>query len=829
MTNDTKHPSSNQTDTRCDATFLWKPNVQQNIHETRKLAQQIPDAKVRALGLHILNRPTHPYKAKNRPKEQVERYQRVLAPLGIDTQIDPVVLEVVSDPVPTMPEKKDNRLLWSVMIPSIVGMAILLIYLFGPNAPSQETSESTQTSINNDKKPPVSWQEWLDSTTDKTEKLWSPERLSLYEQQPSQKEQDTPSRVTPQPHPTPRSKELVTLTTLPVPPPKPTPSLTKKPSAMPLEANKKQPFSPKITPKVANPSPIQQTAMESIPLLLDQTLKSPPIQPTTVQTVHPVISPSSTQPIAVEEKPPVISPPSIQPIAVEEKPPVISPPSIQPIAVEEKPPVISPSSIQPTTLVDGPPGLSPTSIQPTTLADGPPGLSETSSQPTTLVDGPPGLSPTSSQPTTLEDGPPGLSPTSIQPTTLADGPPGLSETSSQPTTLVDGPPGLSETSSQPTTLEDGPPGLSETSSQPTTLADGPPGLSETSNQHPIPEIESSPLIMKKILTQTAPPSETDTSTIRTTSDETTPPSEQQQTVILTPPHLNDPQSLIEPDISTLGITSDQPPLITSNPQTTVDLPTIQAESASDQSQTVPSDPLLENPTSIPTDPTPSLADPQQTLALLQPTQPDTIPLNEQAIQSYNLGLYGPAADSFQESLIAKEETFGANHPFVASSLNNLGSTYASMGRTQEAEPLLKHSLEIKEKVLGADNPELAPILGNLSALYSQQGRYGEAQPLQERQLAIHEKLYGHDHPQVALDLNNLARNHSVQGNANTAEGLFKRAITILEKDPQANQNTLPIVLLNYAELLRALNQNQQATDLENRAEAIRSQNYSRSP
>jgi len=57
--------------------------------------------------------------------------------------------------------------------------------------------------------------------------------------------------------------------------------------------------------------------------------------------------------------------------------------------------------------------------------------------------------------------------------------------------------------------------------------------------------------------------------------------------------------------------------------------------------------------------------------------------------------------------------------FTATSHNqsNLASLYQSQGRYSEAEPLYGRSLSIREQQLGADHPDVATSLNNLAALY----------------------------------------------------------------------------------------------------------------
>jgi tetratricopeptide (TPR) repeat protein len=69
---------------------------------------------------------------------------------------------------------------------------------------------------------------------------------------------------------------------------------------------------------------------------------------------------------------------------------------------------------------------------------------------------------------------------------------------------------------------------------------------------------------------------------------------------------------------------------------------------------------------------------------------------------------------------------------------------------------LERSLAIRKKVLGAEHPDVATSLNNLAELYKAQGQYAKAEPLCQRALAISEKALGPAHPNTAASLNNLA-------------------------------------------------------------------------
>src|SRR5437870_3654763 len=74
-----------------------------------------------------------------------------------------------------------------------------------------------------------------------------------------------------------------------------------------------------------------------------------------------------------------------------------------------------------------------------------------------------------------------------------------------------------------------------------------------------------------------------------------------------------------------------------------------------------------------------------------------------------------------EAALREAESFGADDPRVARTLNNLASLYHAQGRFAEAEPLYRRSLTIFEKASGPDHPRVGLALSNLANLYQAQG------------------------------------------------------------------------------------------------------------
>ncbi|MGF1571243.1 MAG: TIR domain-containing protein, partial [Nodosilinea sp.] len=68
------------------------------------------------------------------------------------------------------------------------------------------------------------------------------------------------------------------------------------------------------------------------------------------------------------------------------------------------------------------------------------------------------------------------------------------------------------------------------------------------------------------------------------------------------------------------------------------------------------------------------------------------------------GAYGQAEPWYQDCLVVTRDRLGADHPAVATSMNNLAGLYRSQGRYGEAEPLYRDALTLRQRLLGADHP-----------------------------------------------------------------------------------------------------------------------------
>jgi hypothetical protein len=63
-----------------------------------------------------------------------------------------------------------------------------------------------------------------------------------------------------------------------------------------------------------------------------------------------------------------------------------------------------------------------------------------------------------------------------------------------------------------------------------------------------------------------------------------------------------------------------------------------------------------------------------------------------------------------------EKAFGPNHPYVATSINNLASVLAEEAKYEESETLYRRALSIYQKQLGKNNSLTVATQGNLDQL-----------------------------------------------------------------------------------------------------------------
>ena len=169
-------------------------------------------------------------------------------------------------------------------------------------------------------------------------------------------------------------------------------------------------------------------------------------------------------------------------------------------------------------------------------------------------------------------------------------------------------------------------------------------------------------------------------------------------------------------------------------------------------------------------------------------------LNELGIVYTAQGNYDDANRCYLRAQAIVEEALGPEHRDVGVSLNSLGCSYYEQGRYEEAAAAIARALAIWEKALGPEHSNVARALGNLAGAHYAQGRYDEAEPLARRALEFTERAHGPDHPNVGIYLNNVAEMEYRLGRYDESERLLARALALWERALDADHPDVAITL-----------------------------------
>jgi tetratricopeptide (TPR) repeat protein len=178
----------------------------------------------------------------------------------------------------------------------------------------------------------------------------------------------------------------------------------------------------------------------------------------------------------------------------------------------------------------------------------------------------------------------------------------------------------------------------------------------------------------------------------------------------------------------------------------------------------------------------------------------------------------PEAKSIQARVLAlTQRGLGPNHPAVSDALNNLAAAHLGAGETEQAGTLLERSIAILEAAFGPDHPGLASILDNLAKVREAAGKLDEAQALYERSLRISEQSLGVDHPRLGRTLSDLGALLATRGDLEAARESFERAHAVVEKAYGPEHPDAASILSNLATLHQWAGNLEQAFDMQRSA------------
>jgi tetratricopeptide (TPR) repeat protein len=189
------------------------------------------------------------------------------------------------------------------------------------------------------------------------------------------------------------------------------------------------------------------------------------------------------------------------------------------------------------------------------------------------------------------------------------------------------------------------------------------------------------------------------------------------------------------------------------------------------------------------------------------------------------------AEKYLRRAVHQAEARAADHPVLATALNDLAEVYRAQAKYDEAVPLYRRAIEIAEKSRGPHDASLARPLNSLALVYRAQGMYDEAEPLCQRAIGILEKSASSksaDDPILAPSVNNLLAVYLAQGRYGEALPLYRRVVALKERILGPAHPDLAGSFGNYAALLRKMKQEEEAAAWEARARKIRGAKSGRS-
>jgi hypothetical protein len=95
---------------------------------------------------------------------------------------------------------------------------------------------------------------------------------------------------------------------------------------------------------------------------------------------------------------------------------------------------------------------------------------------------------------------------------------------------------------------------------------------------------------------------------------------------------------------------------------------------------------------------------------------------------------------FVRALAIREAVYGADNPYTALVVHNLGVLRLEQDRLDDAAPLLERALTIRQETLGPAHVRIAESLEACARLYRRLGREAEADTLEEQAKGVRAEL-----------------------------------------------------------------------------------------
>lgn len=160
--------------------------------------------------------------------------------------------------------------------------------------------------------------------------------------------------------------------------------------------------------------------------------------------------------------------------------------------------------------------------------------------------------------------------------------------------------------------------------------------------------------------------------------------------------------------------------------------------------------------------------------------------------------YQEAEHLYLRALFAREQALGPFHPDIAYALDDLGGLYKSHRKFEAASELCTRTLNLRKKALGILHPEVSISLCAQLEILKTQKRWSAAEPITREWLAVVDSTVGDGHPEYAKVLELQAE---IYGNAGAVEKQVECNRKALEVRRQALGTEHPDFATSLADLL----------------------------
>ena len=170
-------------------------------------------------------------------------------------------------------------------------------------------------------------------------------------------------------------------------------------------------------------------------------------------------------------------------------------------------------------------------------------------------------------------------------------------------------------------------------------------------------------------------------------------------------------------------------------------------------------------------------------------------------------------------LQVRERAIGyKSHTFV-DKLRKIADQYIEFARYEKAEPLINRALKIRAETHKGQGTAIAGLLDRLTCIYVRQRKYPEAESIGRRLLKIRKQ--SNDTEGLGKTWHTLGLLYSSQDNCDKALHAFEQSLRLRKQSRSShNQRAIAELMLDYAKLLRRVNQEKRATQMERLAEGL---------